>query len=41
MLAKLTDYGLAVIDNSAIKVANTPNTKFLLQAEIRSIQEGL
>jgi hypothetical protein len=41
MLAKSTDdYGLKVIDHSLIKVANTPYT-FLLQAELRAIQQGL
>ena len=40
-LAKLTDYGLTVSDLSLIKVANTPNTQFLLQAELRAIQMGL
>jgi serine/threonine protein kinase len=37
-LAKSTDdYGLFVTDPSLIRVANTPNTEFLLQAELRAI----
>jgi hypothetical protein len=41
MLAKSTNYGLTVTDPSLIRVANTPNTQFLLQAELRAIQSGL
>jgi hypothetical protein len=41
MLAKSTDYGLVVTDPSLIRVANTPNTQFLLQAELRAIHNGL
>jgi serine/threonine protein kinase len=41
MLAKSPDYGLFVTDPSLIRVANTPNTQFLLQAELRAIQNGL
>jgi hypothetical protein len=42
MLAKSTDdYGLFVTDPSLIRVANTPNTQFLLQAELKAIQNGL
>jgi hypothetical protein len=42
MLAKSTDdYGLTVTDPSLLRVANTPNTQFLLQAELRAIQSGL
>jgi hypothetical protein len=41
MLAKSTDYGLTVSDESLIRVANTPETKFLLQAELRAIDQGL
>jgi hypothetical protein len=41
MLAKSTDYGLPVSDLSLIRVTNTPNTQFLLQAELRAIQMGL
>jgi hypothetical protein len=37
MLAKSTDYGLTVTDPFLIRVANTPNTQFLLQAELRAI----
>ena len=40
MLAKSTDYGLAVTDHSLIRVAKTPYT-FLLQAELRAINSGL
>jgi serine/threonine protein kinase len=41
MLAKSTDYGLTVTDPSLIRVANTPNTQFLLQAELRAIHNSL
>jgi hypothetical protein len=41
MLAKSTDYGLTVTDPSLLRVVNTPNTQFLLQAELRAIQNGL
>ena len=41
MIAKSTDYGLSVTDPSLLKVSNTPNTQFLLQAELRAIQAGL
>jgi hypothetical protein len=42
MLAKSTDdYGLTVTDPSRIRVANTPATQFLLQAELRARQNGL
>ena len=41
MLSKSTKYGLAVTDPSLLRVANTPNTQFLLQAELRAIQAGL
>jgi hypothetical protein len=41
MLAKSTDYGLTVTDPSLLRVANTSNTQFLLQAELRAIQNGL
>jgi serine/threonine protein kinase len=41
MLAKSSDYGLTVTDPSLIRVAKTPNTQFLLQAELRAIQNGL
>jgi hypothetical protein len=40
MLAKSTDdYGLPVTP-SLLRVANTPNTQFLLQAELRAIKNG-
>jgi hypothetical protein len=41
MLAKSTEYGLPMIDRSLLRVANTPHTQFLLQAELKAIQEGL
>jgi hypothetical protein len=41
MLAKSTDYELFVTDPSLLRVTNTPNTQFLLQAELRAIQNGL
>jgi hypothetical protein len=41
MLAKSTDYGLPMIDRSLFRVANTPHTEFLLQAELKAIQDGL
>jgi hypothetical protein len=42
MLAKSTDdYGLTLTDASLLRVANTPNTQFLLQAELRAIHQGL
>jgi serine/threonine protein kinase len=37
MLAKSTDYALTMTNPSLIRVANTPNTQFLLQAELRAI----
>ena len=42
MLAKSTDdYGLKVTDLSILRVANTENTEFLKQPELRAIQQGL
>jgi hypothetical protein len=42
MLGKSTDdYGLTVTDPTLIRVAITPNTQFLLQAELRAMQNGL
>jgi hypothetical protein len=41
MLSKSTDYGLPMIDRSLLRVANTPHTEFLLQAELKAIQDGL
>jgi hypothetical protein len=41
MLAKSTDYGLTLTDESLLRVANTPNTQFLMQAELRAIHQGL
>ena len=40
-LAKSTDYGLPIIDKSLLRVANTPHTHFLLQAELNAIKQGL
>jgi hypothetical protein len=40
-LAKSTDYGLQMIDESMLKVANTPETHFLVQAELKAIKQGL
>jgi hypothetical protein len=31
---------LVATNSSLLRVANTPNTQFLLQAELRAIQEG-
>ena len=39
-LAKSTDYGLPMIDEQLF-VANTPETHFLVQAELKSIKQGL
>jgi hypothetical protein len=42
MLAKSTDdYGLTLADESLLRVANTPNTQFLLQGELRAIHQRL
>ena len=42
MLAKSTDdYGFTVTDESLLRVANSHNTQFLLQAELRAIHQGL
>ena len=41
MYAKITDYGQPMIDESLIRVANTPETRFLLQGELKAIKEGL
>jgi paraquat-inducible protein B len=30
-----------MIDRSLLRVANTPHTEFLLQAELKAIQDGL
>ena len=41
-LAKSTDdLGFAVTDESLLRVSNTPVTHFLLQAELRAINQGL
>jgi hypothetical protein len=39
-LAKSTDYGISMIDMSFLRVANTPNTQFLAQAELMAIMQG-
>ena len=36
-----TDNGLPMIDQSLLRVANTPETLFLLQAELKAIKQGL
>jgi MORN repeat len=41
MLLKTPEYGLTVSDPSLLRVANTPDTQFLLQPELRAIQQGL
>jgi hypothetical protein len=42
MLATSTDdYGLTVTDPSILRVANTPETEFLQQAELRAIEQDL
>ena len=40
-LAKSCDYGLAMIDKSLLRVANTDDTEFLVQAELNAIKQGL
>ena len=40
-LAKWSDYGLAMIDKSLLRVANTEDTEFLVQAELNAIKQGL
>jgi hypothetical protein len=39
MLGKSTDYGLS--GDFVLKVANTDDTNFLVQAEIKAIKQGL
>jgi hypothetical protein len=42
MYDRSTDYGLPMIeDKSLIRVANTPDTHFLLQGELKAISQGL
>ena len=41
MFGKSTDYGLPLIDPSLLRVACTPETEFLLQAELRAIKNRL
>ena len=36
-LAKLCDYGLPMIDKSKLRIANTEDTVFLLQGELKAI----
>jgi hypothetical protein len=36
-LAQTTNYNLPLIDEKLIKLSNTPETRFLLQSEIRAI----
>jgi hypothetical protein len=40
-LSQWTDYGLPMIDNSLLRIANTPETECFVQAEIKAIKEGL
>jgi hypothetical protein len=41
MLSKFADYGLPMIESSILRIANSPDTEFLLQAEIKAIKTGL
>ena len=41
VLAISTEYGLPMIDKSLLRVANTPDTHFLLQAELKANKQGL
>jgi hypothetical protein len=41
MLAISPDYRLPMIDKSKLKVANTLDTHFLLQAELKALKQGL
>jgi hypothetical protein len=41
VLGVSTDYGLPMIDKSLLKVAHTPDTHFLLQAELKALKQGL
>ena len=41
MLSRSTDYGIKESDLSVLKVADTLSSQFLLQAELRAIQQGL
>jgi hypothetical protein len=40
-LSHTTEYGLPMIDESLLRVANTVETRFLLQAELKAIKQGL
>ncbi len=40
-VAKSSDYGLPMIDKSLLRVANTDDTEFLLQPELKAIKQGL
>jgi hypothetical protein len=41
VLAISPDYGLPMIDKSFLRLASTPDTHFLLQAELKAIKQGL
>ncbi len=42
MLSKTTaDYEFPVSTSAILKIANTPSTEFLLQAELKAIKSGL
>ncbi len=41
MLAASIEYGLTTIDESILKISNTPGTFFLQQAELKAIKQGL
>jgi hypothetical protein len=38
---KKPDYGLTLSPGTFLKVANTPETEYLLQAELMAIRKGL
>ena len=40
-LAKVSEYRLPMIDKSLLRIANTPETNFLVQAELNAIKKGL
>jgi hypothetical protein len=39
MLAKSSYHGLKIIDESFLKISNTPDTKFLVQAELMALKK--
>jgi hypothetical protein len=41
VLSVSTEYGILMIDESLLRVAITPDTHFLLQAELKAIKQGL